>query len=351
MNLFQSHAMSSRVSLLVLTLITVACDAAQPPAYTITDLGKLPAGGYPVVAANINNSGQIVGFALGSNNTYRAFVHENGVLRDLGVGTHSSFAGSINKAGQITGTFATDWDPITVGRDHAFLYSGGVITDLSVQFGRFISPGPLNNHGDFVGIAAADDTTTIVPFTYIGGAFQILATATNRQYSSINDAGQILGTLTLPGAAPGSEIYHPAIFQNGKVFDLGSPKGAVSSIGTRINNRATCIGYTVPCCEQSLAFIYARGKFKLIDPLPGDSSTQLGALNSSDEAVGSSQEPDVRSRAILVRNGRTIDLNTLIAPNSGWQLVQAGGINDQGQIAASGFFGSEYHACLLTPVR
>src|SRR6185503_20266215 len=100
MNSFQRLVLSARLSLVAATLMTVASHAAQRPAYTITDLGTLPAGGYPVAAGNINNSGQIVGFALGPNLAYRAFIYENGALRDLGVGTNGSFAGSINEAGQ-----------------------------------------------------------------------------------------------------------------------------------------------------------------------------------------------------------------------------------------------------------
>src|SRR5689334_22607807 len=126
MNSFQHHVLSSlHVASLATALLCFTAHTAQRPVYEVTDLGKLPGGGYPAVAANINNAGQIVGYALGSNFNYRAFISENGVMRDLGVGTNSSFAGQLNEVGQITGDFRTDWDPITLGRDHAFLYASG----------------------------------------------------------------------------------------------------------------------------------------------------------------------------------------------------------------------------------
>ena len=45
-----------------------------------------------------------------------------------------------------------------------------------------------------------------------------------------------------------------------------------------------------------------------------------------------------------------VDLNTLIDPLSGWELVTAWGINDAGQITGYGLIGGETHAFLLTPV-
>src|SRR4029079_9882913 len=43
-----------------------------------------------------------------------------------------------------------------------------------------------------------------------------------------------------------------------------------------------------------------------------------------------------------------VDLNTLIAPLSGWELLDASDINDAGQITGQGLIGGEYHAYLLT---
>jgi len=45
-----------------------------------------------------------------------------------------------------------------------------------------------------------------------------------------------------------------------------------------------------------------------------------------------------------------IDLNTLIDPLSGWELLDGSDINDAGQITGQGLINDEYHAYLLTPV-
>jgi hypothetical protein len=53
--------------------------------------------------------------------------------------------------------------------------------------------------------------------------------------------------------------------------------------------------------------------------------------------------------AVIFSGTRLRDLNGLIPANSGWELTQATGINDAGQITGYGTFQGETHAFLLTP--
>jgi hypothetical protein len=58
-----------------------------------------------------------------------------------------------------------------------------------------------------------------------------------------------------------------------------------------------------------------------------------------------------RTHAFLYTSGSgMVDLNTLIAPLSGWELLDASDINDAGQITGQGRIGGQFHAYLLTPV-
>jgi probable HAF family extracellular repeat protein len=53
--------------------------------------------------------------------------------------------------------------------------------------------------------------------------------------------------------------------------------------------------------------------------------------------------------AFVSTNGSKMQkLNKLIAPNNGWVLGQANGINDAGQIVGYGTIGGQTHAFLLT---
>jgi hypothetical protein len=51
----------------------------------------------------------------------------------------------------------------------------------------------------------------------------------------------------------------------------------------------------------------------------------------------------------LYEEGNVLDLNTLIPSNSGWELIEARDINDQGQIVGWGVIHGATHAYLLHP--
>jgi hypothetical protein len=46
-----------------------------------------------------------------------------------------------------------------------------------------------------------------------------------------------------------------------------------------------------------------------------------------------------------------INLNKLVPPNSGWQLLVAWRINDKGEIIGRGYFHRTIHAFMLQPVQ
>jgi probable HAF family extracellular repeat protein len=87
----------------------------------------------------------------------------------------------------------------------------------------------------------------------------------------------------------------------------------------------------------------------------------LGGLNSYSYNVGASglvvgasefELTSADAHAFLYKSGSgMLDLNTLIDPLSGWELTDAAGINDAGQITGQGLINGEYHAYLLTPIQ
>jgi hypothetical protein len=46
-----------------------------------------------------------------------------------------------------------------------------------------------------------------------------------------------------------------------------------------------------------------------------------------------------------------VDVDALLPPGTGWELISAFGVSDAGQIAGSGVVDGREHAVLLTPVR
>ena len=71
-------------------------------------------------------------------------------------------------------------------------------------------------------------------------------------------------------------------------------------------------------------------------------------INAQGQVVGTSNDDD-KLRAFLWEKGKMINLNKLIAPNSGWTLLVASRINDNGEIVGRGYFHRTIHAFMLQP--
>ena len=81
------------------------------------------------------------------------------------------------------------------------------------------------------------------------------------------------------------------------------------------------------------------------------SLTNPAAINDYGEVVGSELLSDnITSHASVFSSGPAQDLNNLIPPDSGCELVSAAGINSLGQIAANGNCAGQQRAILLNPI-
>jgi probable HAF family extracellular repeat protein len=153
----------------------------------------------------------------------------------------------------------------------------------------------------------------------------------------INNVGQITGSANRPNGP-----QHAFRYQNGVMTDLGVLAGTTASQGLAINDLGQVVGrsfYTTGTgVEVNSAFLYS-----------GSTMVNLGygqafGINNAGDVVGCDG-----SHAFIYQNGTMIDLNTLIAPGSGWTLSAAFAINDAGQIVGQGSFNGN-KAFLLTPI-
>jgi probable HAF family extracellular repeat protein len=162
----------------------------------MTDLGAL--GSLGSSANDINNLHQVVGGSeVADGSGIHAFLWTSGTIKDIGtLGGTQSIAYAINDGGQIVG-YSTPPNRSA----HAFLYSGGKMTDLGVFFDSSVGEA-INNLGAVVGQADVlnkDGTTQYHAFIYNGGTLKDLNTLIPAgssfvltEATGINDTGQIV---------------------------------------------------------------------------------------------------------------------------------------------------------------
>ena len=381
------------ISVVAIFLFAGFAGVAGAADYSLVDLGTL--GGPESRATGINNSGQVTGSAVTALDPSvgyltHAFSYGNGVMQDLGT-LSSGYAGDIyqssgqgiNNSGDVVGNSgaSTYW-----GRSYAvrqgFVYQG---TGPMVDAGYIGTSNPRNNGaygvndaGQVVGFSTYSGnygTTYTHAFLNDGGTITnlgTLANGTNSWAYDINNNGQIVGdAMNGPSNYQPNMVHRAFLYSDGTMMDLGSLVGDLSSgnsYARAINDLGQVAGWSSadPFVVNGIndygqpyqqlynsehAFLYSDGAMTDIGTLDGPTSHAYG-INLAGQVVGESNlVPLGLNHAFLFTDGRMLDLNDFIAPDSGWVLNTATGINDHGQIAGYGTFGGFTRAFLLDPVN
>jgi probable HAF family extracellular repeat protein len=338
------------VLLLVLVAVTAARASATPvreaanlvatPSYTLTDL--VPNAAY-AAATGVNARGDVIGLFLAPEDppgAFRGFLwSQDGGLTylDAPAGYSSLFPTDVNDRGDVAATAYTSG-----GQAQAFVYAHGVAAPLP----GLDSTGGISNAGAVAGSktisgsvhAAVYQHGTVTDIGSLGGVF-----AAGRD---VNEQGVVAGTVFLPGDANRAFVY-----EKGEVTQLGTLGGS-NSAAIAINASGAIVGYAdTPSATH--AFLYRDGVMSDLGLLPGTTSSGAFGINDRGDVVGNSgpffyPSGRVTSAATLWRNGEIFDLNGLIPSGSGVTLASGGGINNRGDIVATGFAPSgAQHAYLV----
>jgi probable HAF family extracellular repeat protein len=193
--------------------------------YHVVDLGTM--GGAAGYAFDINDAGQIVGFAGGG-----AFIRQDGVMINLGNlgGSGESMAFAINAAGQVAGR-----SQAATGDEDAFVWQAGNMTDIGA-LGGFASAEGINSAGEVAGWTVVDRQARA--FLYRGGVMQPLGTLGGAESyaADISPTTQVIGYSMNPLGR-----FRAFSWQNGVMTSLGT-LGGDESLAHAINATGQIVG-------------------------------------------------------------------------------------------------------------
>ncbi len=136
----------------------------------------------------------------------------------------------------------------------------------------------------------------------------------------------------------------------GPMIEIHAPNSSWNTTAFGLNAQGTLVGTTTDGQQSMLAYIYTpKDGFKLLPSFGGGQGAPLG-INDLGQIVGFSTTPLGYSHAFVSNGVQLTDLNTLIAPGSGFLLDNATAINSLGQIVGQAEDAQlKTHEYILTP--
>jgi len=337
----------------------------------LKDLGALPGELTNSVATSINAEGSVVGHSengkidpLTGMRELRAFLWRDGKIRSLGTfGGNHSFVGDINDHGQIVGyALNTTPDPFSwIGvflacpdtlprctsnstQTRAFLWENGHKRDLGTLGGPDAAAGGVNERGEVAGISytnsipnATTGLPTVAAFLWRKGKMIDLGNfgGTFTGITQINNRSQVIGTSNLPG----DEFSDPYVWEDGKLIDLYTDTvGANVIFAEALNDAGAIVGAAAFPDHPFDAYVWKDGVATDLGVLSGDCFSWAFVINSMGQIAGQSFScPDAATaRPFLWQDGTMFDLNELVHPAPDLKFTQAFVINDRGEIGGIG---------------
>lgn len=358
------HALVCVIAFAFQSLVVTQSNAI--PLYTITDLGALDVIFNGVTSSSpskINSAGQVTGTSLvrdAVSFTDHAFRWNptTETMQDLGSLTATrdiSIGNDINDAGQVVGQSGDNqaflWDPTTnVMRD---------LGDLPVSNGNTTRATGNNNLGEVVGWTSVDHGNQAFLWDPTTEMMRAIGPTGSSSAEDINNLGQVVGNT-------GPTFVWDRDTNSTRFISL--LPGGFNSAGTAINDLGFVTGNIEIGSGQRTAFLWDPNTdvMRDIGRLSGSVSAQGFDLNDANQVVGSSIDIQAGTATgarafVWSQIDGILDLNQLIDisglftdPVSFFNLTIGTGINENGQIAAMGWFtnvqGTFHHAFLLTPV-
>ena len=303
--------------------------------YEVIDLGNL--GGDYVTPTAISDSGQIAGWSTTMTGETHAFYWERGTMYDVGPLEGPLLGQVVNDRGQVAGRGAFGAPPT--------LFAWESATPSPVRAGIVRRPSEDYDSGE--ALAISDSGIVLATIERYGRSeavlwmgdtllslghlnWRLITTA-----SAMNHRGQVVGSSVAYESPSGGQYFHPFLWENGQMQDLGVLGRPVCTPGSYcspaqgwardINDRGEVVGMSVDSNDVSRAFLWKDGVMRDLGAFPG-ARTEALAINQNGQIMGRYSF----SRGFFYDAGATQDLGTL---GGNTTLVVA--MNDSAEIVGS----------------
>jgi hypothetical protein len=373
--------MLRRLILLVCVFAFVGVGVASAVTYTFYDLSV--AGDNSSYAYAINSSNEVTGRYFPASGSY-AFVWSptafprtqipalNGGTTGVGFAINSyGIVGGLSSASSPTGNRAFYWTP-TVAHGNT-----GTLTDVGLKVAGSTSSRILsiNSLGQCVGYGSISGSSTGFYWDGVSASATIINAPAGAGGNSgflnagINDSGLTAGYYQNPkGGGDAAVIWHPgdanSTEKNTVIKAALIPTDTCSSRFMALNNSGEIVGYYQPGMNfigKPILYVDDTHIYDLGLSAPAGFNGNGNALsiNAAGTAVGTAYLNDGTTQHAFIwtptvsngTSGTMADLNTVVAPPSGWYYQYAWGINDFGSICGIMTNGTSYKGfALIAPV-
>ncbi|GEM_PF-4315690 len=285
-----------------------------------------PPGHLYSVATDLNSAGQVVGYAASPLSEPAMRWEADGTpialpyLPDPDPGRSVGFARGINDLGHICGDTNTRsaalraaiWiAPDNVLGIHDWETANSIATDI--------------NDNDVVIGSYYDDVSLLYAFRWENGVTTILWPPMNLA-SGINNLGQIVGTRRDTGRA--------VLWDNGQTTGL---PGGLGSGANDINDQGKIAGYIAPDLDHIYPVYWEGGQMHLLARVNSTHGGAAQGLNEAGDLVGYSTVSPGEHLGVIWRHNLMSVLDDLIIGADGWTVDDAQAVNENRQIAGSGY--------------
>lgn len=181
--------------------------------YTLIDLGSMTLVGTGGGNGAINDYGQVIGESYTSGDfAWHAFLYSNGVTTELSLGGSDGWAVAINNRGEVIGRSHTPGDLAI----HAFLYSDGQMIELGLGGSRSEATA-INDAGEVIGESYTAGDLAWHAFLYRNGTITDLNLGgSHSEAIAISREGEVVGR----SLTAGDSAVHAYYYRNGKITDV-----------------------------------------------------------------------------------------------------------------------------------